>query len=154
MPRPHTPQEILQLPPPLPARMARAQELVETYSIPPMLPTVALALLLLLRDSVYKSDDWKVVIDFIGKLPDELKALAEGRRQLALARSQTGKHLEAIAELDALIQEFGPTPERFGILGGRFKRLYESATTPQEQLTYLSKSIESYERGMELALNQ
>jgi len=135
-------------------RMTRAQELVATYSIPPMLPAVALALLLLLRDSVYKSDDWKVVIDFIGKLPDELNTLAEVREQLALARSHTGKHLEAIAELDALIQEFGPTPERFGIMGGRFKRLYESATTPQERLTYLNKSIESYERGMDLDLNQ
>src|SRR5215471_17724359 len=49
---------------PLPARMARAQELVATYSSPPMLPTVALALLVMLRASVYKSDDWKIVIDF------------------------------------------------------------------------------------------
>jgi hypothetical protein len=136
-------------------RMARAKELVATYSIPPMLPAVALALLLLLRDSVNSSDDWKVVIDFIGKLPDELKTLAEVREQLAFARSQhTGNHLEAIAELDALIQEYGPTPERLGLLGGRFKRLYESATVPQERLTYLNKSIESYERGMDLDLNE
>src|SRR5262249_610057 len=107
-------------------RMTRAQELVATYSIPPILPAVALALLLLLRDSVYKSDDWKVVIDFIGTLPKELKTLAQVREQLAFARSQyTGNHFEAIAELDALIQEFGPTPERFGIMGGRFKRLYD-----------------------------
>jgi hypothetical protein len=138
---------------PLPARMARAQELVATYSIP-MLPTVALALLLLLRASVYKSDDWKIVIDFIDKLPDELTTLAQVREQLAFARSHTGKHLEAIAEIDALIQEFGPTPERLGLLGGRFKRLYELATPPQEQLIYLNKTIESYERGMELDLNE
>src|SRR5215471_1962810 len=139
---------------PLPVRMARAQELVATYSIPPMLPTVALALLMLLRASVYKSDDWKVVIDFIGKLPDELTTLAQVREQLAFARSHTGKHLEAIAEVDALIQEFGPTPERLGLLGGRFKRLYESATTAQEQVVYLNKTIESYERGMDLDLNE
>jgi hypothetical protein len=139
---------------PLPARLARAQELVATYSVPPMLPTVALALMLLLRASVYKSDDWKVVIDFIGKLPDELTTLTQVREQLAFARSHTGKHLEAIAEIDALIQEFGPTPERLGLLGGRFKRLYELATTPQEQLIYLNKTIESYERGMELDLNE
>jgi MAP3K TRAFs-binding domain len=139
---------------PLPARMARAQELVATYSSPPMLPTVALALMVLLRASVYKSDDWKVVIDFISKLPDELTTLAQVREQLAFARSHTGKHLEAIAEVDALIQEFGPTPERLGLRGGRFKRLYDSATTPQEQLIYLNKTIESYERGMELDLNE
>jgi hypothetical protein len=120
-----------------------------------MLPAVALALLFLLRNSVDTSNDWKVVLDFIGKLPDELKTLAEVREQLALARSQhTGNHLEAIAELDALVQEFGPTPERLGLLGGRFRRLYQSATTPQEQLIYLNKSIESYERGMDLDLNE
>jgi hypothetical protein len=135
-------------------RMTRARELVATYGIPPMLPTVALALLLLLRDSVDKLDDWKVVIDFIGTLPDELKTLAQVREQLAFARSHTGEHLEAIAQLDALIQEFGPTSERLGLLGGRFKRLYESATTPQEQLIYLNKTIESYERGMDLDLNE
>ena len=139
---------------PLPARMARAQELVATYSVPPMLPTVALALLMLLRASVYKPDDWKIVIDFIGKLPDELTTLTQVREQQAFARSHTGKHLEAIAEIDALIQEFGPTPERLGLLGGRFKRLYELATTSQEQLFYLNKTIESYERGMELDLNE
>jgi len=135
-------------------RMTRARELVATYSIPPMLPAVALALLLLLRDSVDTSDDWKVVIDFIGKLPDELGTLAQVREQLAFARSHTGKHLEAIAELDALIQEFGPTPERLGMLGGRFKRLSEAATTPQERLMYLNKAIESYERGMDSDLNE
>jgi MAP3K TRAFs-binding domain len=135
-------------------RMTRARELVATYSIPPMLPAVALALLLLLRDSVDNSDDWQVVIDYIGKLPDELATLAQVREQLAFARSHTGKHLEAIAELDALIQEFGPTSERLGMLGGRFKRLSESATTPQERLMYLNKSIESYERGMDLDLNE
>jgi len=135
-------------------RMTRARKLVATYGIPPMLPAVALALLLLLRDSVDKLDDWKVVIGFIGTLPDELKTLAQVREQLAFARSHTGEQLEAIAQLDALIQEFGPTSERLGLLGGRYKRLYESATTPQEQLIYLNKTIESYERGMDLDLNE
>jgi hypothetical protein len=138
---------------PLSERMARAQELVATYSMPPMLSVVGLELLSLLRASVYKSDDWKVVIDFIGKLPVELTTLAPVREQLAFARAHTGKHLEAITELDGLIQEFGPTPERLGLLGGRFKRLYESATTPGERLVYLTKCIESYEQGMDLDLN-
>jgi hypothetical protein len=135
-------------------RIARAKELVAIYAIPPMLPTVALALLLLLRDSVDNSDDWKVVLDFIGKLPDELTTLAQVREQLAFARSHTGEHLEAIAELDALSQEFGPTPERLGLLGGRYKRMLNSARTPQEHLMYLNKSIQSYERGMDLDLNE
>jgi hypothetical protein len=134
-------------------RMTRARELVAAYSIPTMLPTIALELLLLLRDSVDKSDDWEVVLDFIGKLPDELAMLAQVREQRAFAHSYTGKNLDAVAEIGELIQTFGPTPERLGLLGGRFKRLYASATTPQEQLAYLNKSIESYEQGMDLDLN-
>jgi hypothetical protein len=40
------------------------------------------------------------------------------------------------------------------MLGGRFKRVYELATAPQDRLTALNKSIENYERGMELDLNE
>jgi hypothetical protein len=39
------------------------------------------------------------------------------------------------------------------LLGGRYKRLLKSATTPEEQRLYLNKSIEHYERGMDLDLN-
>src|SRR5262249_49657528 len=127
-------------------RMTRARELVAGDSTPPLLPAVVLPMLLLLRSSVYSSDDLKIVIEFIDKLPDELMTLVPVREQLAFARAHCGKHLEAISELDKLIQQFGPTPERLGLLGGRFKRLYESATTPQEQLMYLNKCIESYEQ--------
>ena len=98
-------------------RMIRAQELVATYAVPPMLPAIALALLLL-RDSVDKSNDWKIIPEYISKLPRELATLPQVREQLAFASSQSGEQLDAIAELEALIQEFGPTPERLGMLGG------------------------------------
>jgi hypothetical protein len=135
-------------------RMTRAQELIATYAVPPMLPAIALALLLLLRDSVDKSDDWKIILEYISKLPRELATLPQVREQLAFARSQSGEQLDAIAELEALIQEFGPTPERLGMLGGRFKLMYESATASQDRLTALTRSIENYERGMNLDLNE
>jgi hypothetical protein len=135
-------------------RMARAQELVARYGIEPMMPAVALALLGLLRDSADKPDDWKVVLGFIGKLPKELTTETRVREHFAFALSNSGKHVEAIAELDALNQEFGPTPERLGVMGGRYKRLLAMAKTPQEKLMYLNKSIESYERGMDLDLNE
>jgi hypothetical protein len=47
-----------------------------------------------------------------------------------------------------------PTPERLGLLGGRYKRLAARAATPAERLVYLNKSIDAYERGMEIDLNQ
>jgi hypothetical protein len=48
----------------------------------------------------------------------------------------------------------GPTAERLGLLGGRYKRLAAKAATPAERLVYLNKSIDAYERGMEIDLNQ
>src|SRR5262245_32485198 len=134
-------------------RMKRAQNLISIHGIPPMIPVVALALLRLLRDSPENANDWSEVLDFIRKLPDELAGGAEVREQLALALSNTGKHFESIAELEALIGTAGPTPERLGLLGGRYKRQYQSAATPQDKLIYLNKSIQCYERGMDLDFN-
>jgi tetratricopeptide (TPR) repeat protein len=48
----------------------------------------------------------------------------------------------------------GPTPERFGLLGGRYKRLADLATAScEERRESLSNAIESYEQGMNLDLN-
>ena len=134
-------------------RMKRAQELVAIHGMPPMTFPIAIALLRLLRDSVESASDWNAVLDFIGKLPDDLARQTEVREQRAFALSNTGKHIESIAELEALIDMSGPTPERLGLLGGRYKRQISSAKTPDEQLMYLNKSIQSYERGMDLDLN-
>lgn len=134
-------------------RMKRAQELVAKHGIPPMTSLVALALLRMLRDSADSANDCDAVLDFIAKLPNELAGQAEAREQLAFALSNTGKHVESIAELETLVDTAGPTPERLGLLGGRYKRLFMSATTPQEQLLYLNKSIHQYEWGMDLDLN-
>jgi hypothetical protein len=108
----------------------------------------------LLRDSADGVDDWNAVIDFIGKMPGELAGQGEVREQLAFALSHTGKHIESIAQLETLIETVGPTPERLGLLGGRYKRQLSAATPLEEQLRYLNKSIECYERGMDLDLNE
>ena len=76
------------------------------------------------------------------------------REHGAFAGSQAGNTTESIAELQTLVDEFGPTPERLGLLGGRFKRLSGSAAlSAGEKATALSQSIEAYERGMDLDLN-
>jgi tetratricopeptide (TPR) repeat protein len=135
-------------------RMSRAKALVERHWQPPTPSPVALGLLRLLRDSADKADDWNSVIDFVGKLPAELAELEEVREQRAFALSNAGKHLEAIAALEALVDTSGSTPERLGLLGGRYKRFLSKASTPAERLPYLAKAIEYYERGMELDLNE
>jgi tetratricopeptide (TPR) repeat protein len=133
-------------------RMKRAEELVAIHGIPPMTPLVAIALLRLLRDSADTAADWATVLGFIGKLPKELAEAAETQEQLAFALSNAGRNMEAITALEALIDLAGPTPERLGLLGGRYKRQTKSATAA-DMPTYLNKSIECYERGMDLDLN-
>jgi tetratricopeptide (TPR) repeat protein len=135
-------------------RMDRAKALVATDGVPPMTYPVALALLGLLRDSANTPEDWNRVADFARTLPGEFADQAEGREQLALVISQTGNIAEAIDELETLIATIGPSPERLGLLGGRYKRLSNSPTaSAAERLGYLAKAIQAYERGMDLDLN-
>lgn len=133
-------------------QMARAQGLVAKYNVPPVLPAVAIALMLLLRDVAVKSEDWKVMLDFIGTLSTDLADTAEVREQRALALSQVGQNVEAIAALQALVSSGGATPERWGLLGGRYKRMYRSAAAGDKD-NFLRLSIAAYEQGMDLDLN-
>jgi hypothetical protein len=135
-------------------RMDRARALADTYSQASMTGPIAIALLLMLRDCVTSQDGWRIVLDFIDRLPDDLKALAEVAEQHALALSNAGRTIEAIAALEALVATSGPTPERLGLLGGRQKRLMKDAPTPGDREQALSRAIDHYERGMELDLNE
>lgn len=135
-------------------RMARAQALVQQCGSGPMKGNVALALLLLLRDSVDTAADWGAVVAFIDGLPRDLRSLVEVAEQRALAVSHSGDHLSAIAGLQTLVDLAGPTPERLGLLGGRYKRLAKAATDPADRNRLLAQAIASYEQGMQLDLNE
>lgn len=135
-------------------RMARAQQLVLACRAGRMTGAVAIALMLMLRDCADTADDWNAMLEFIDALPDELRSITEVAEQRALALSSAGRHIEAIAALEALIATLGPTQERHGLLGGRYKRLYRQATTPTDRQQALARSIDHYERGMELDLNE
>jgi tetratricopeptide (TPR) repeat protein len=124
-------------------RMARAQELVAQQGVPPMTAPVALALLLLLRDCVEATQDWKAVLAFVETLPEDLLELPEIQEHRAFAVAHAGQPAEAIGALETLIEEVGPSPERYGLLGGRLKRLND-----------LAGAIDAYERGRDLDLNE
>ncbi len=135
-------------------RMGRAQVLVQSCGSGPMRGNVALALLLLLRDSADTANDWQAVLAFIDGLPADLRALHEFTEQRALALSNAGRLLDAIAALQALVESAGPTQERLGLLGGRYTRLAKAATDPADRQRALAQAIDHYERGMELDLNE
>lgn len=135
-------------------RMRRAQELIATEGRPPATYPTALSLLMLLRDSVNTVTDWNVVLDFVGKLPAHFANESEILEIRAFAAAQAGNNMQAIAELQTLIDLTGPTPERLGLMGGRYKRLTKASTASEaEKRQALAKAIDCYERGMELDLN-
>jgi hypothetical protein len=134
-------------------RMARATALIKTDGAPPPTYPTALALLGLLRDSADAAAEWNAVVEFARNLPPEFAEQPEVLEYKAFAISQTGDVVQAIADLETLIDTLGPTPERLGLLGGRYKRRLKSATAPDDRLEYLNKAIACYERGMDLDLN-
>ena len=135
-------------------RMQRAQNLIANEGNPPATYPKAMALALLLRDCASTAADWNVVLDFVRNLPDKFADEPEMQEKRAFAAAQTGDDVPAIAELQTLIDLMGPTPERLGLLGGRYKRLAKLETrSDEEQRQALDKAIGYYEQGMELDLN-
>jgi tetratricopeptide (TPR) repeat protein len=113
------------------------------------LPTIALELLSLLRDAC----EWQAALDFTEGLPDRVKTLSTVREQRALVLSKMNEHQKAIVVLEALIDTVGESSERRGLLGGRYKALYDNSPDADSQQQYLNQAISQYERGMQLDLN-
>jgi hypothetical protein len=135
-------------------RMAGALQLLPAGDQTTVHPVVAVTLLRTLVDAVEQDADWKHVLDYIDGLPQGIGQTVEFRQQRALAISAIGQVTEAVGSLEELIRTAGPSPERLGLLGGRYKRLMKSASDRSERLRYLSKAIDSYEQGMTLDLNE
>lgn len=135
-------------------RLQLARELIAGDGNPPASYPVVLALLGLLRDSVQTPEDWNVMLDFLGSLPARFANEPEVMENRAFAASQTGNVARSIGEIQTLIETMGPTPERLGLLGGRYKRLAATTASASERLTYLNRAIDCYERGMDLDLNE
>jgi hypothetical protein len=130
-------------------RPALAADLVARYgSSPAVLDSVALELLLLLRDYV----GWKAMVAYGSALPpgyaDRHPVV---REQLFFAMAQAGDP-KGLGGLSQLADE-SESSERRGLLGGRYKKLWSVATDEVDKRGYLDKAIEQYELGMNADLN-
>jgi tetratricopeptide (TPR) repeat protein len=135
-------------------RAVQARALREEYpAAQARVQLVAVDLVRLLQDCAPGYVSWQEVLDYVNQLPAETRDLPVIQEQRCLVLSKMGNHLEAIAALEALIQMKGPTSEREGLIGGRFKKLYASAQNPADKARTLAKAIEHYEQGMMLDLN-
>jgi tetratricopeptide (TPR) repeat protein len=95
---------------------------------------------------------WQRILDFVATLPPAMARQANVAELTNLAKSKLGNHIEAIAALETLIRDAGPTSEREGLLGGRYKKLAAQATGNDKQ-RHLNNAIQHYEAGMMLDLN-
>lgn len=138
---------------PLHQRMSQAKALAKKYQPISMRPPVAIALVRLLRETADTQKDWNAVLDYIAKLPDDLADNAEFREQRAFALSNAGRIVESISELQTIIARFGQTPERLGMLGGRYKRLADASKSDKDRDDLRNLAISAYEKGTDLDLN-
>jgi tetratricopeptide (TPR) repeat protein len=131
-------------------RRAKALEVVERHGRKRAIQeAVGLELVGLLRDLV----GWQEMLDYVDTLPKNVARHPLVLEQRALALAKSGDPADAVGRLEELIDGQGPTPERLGLLGGRYKELYRGATVESDCRRYLELAIEAYERGMLLDLN-
>lgn len=139
--------------PAVPERAAGVHALVEEFQLSEEESlTVAFELLKLVRDTL----DWTAMVAFFNQLPSSLKEVDAFREQYALAQANSGDIQDAIVALTQLIRSSGSTPEREGLLGGRYKRLWRKERNTNERAagSYLDLAIKHYEIGRELDLNE
>lgn len=143
------------------AKKAKIQELVETLPESAFeISDVAIEMLFLVRDEL----GWQKTLDFVDKLPATTRDVPVIQEQRLLALGNAGQPEEAIASLEELIRQHGESPERLGIIGGRYKRLWRAARDErlaagkkqlsQAERQHLNSAIDAYTRGMELDYNQ
>jgi len=139
-------------------RRERVAALVQQCAGPSLaIPEVAFELLTLSRDNL----SWEEMLTFVAKLPIYLQKHNFTREQTLLAKSKLGDHQSAIAGLEELIRLQGETPERRGLIGGRYKKLWRDARKKRGEAEpdllergYLDKAIKNYRIGMGLDLNE
>jgi tetratricopeptide (TPR) repeat protein len=95
---------------------------------------------------------WDNMIALYSRLPATLERSTMMREQYALALNRAKRPQEAIAVLDALVKEKGPSSETLGILGRVYKDLWARANESGNAVLargYLKQAIDAYKRGFE-----
>jgi hypothetical protein len=116
--------------------------------------SVAISIVSMLRDA----DLWDETRDYIAALPAGFRDHPWMRQQhaLAMSKAKSSDHLRAIAALQGLIKNGVATSESYGLIGGRYKRLFEEAlkaNDPAAARSNLNNAIKSYEQGTQADLS-
>ena len=143
------------------ARRAKVEVLRETLQSSALeIADVAIEMLHLVRDEL----GWQETLGFADSLPGVVADIPLVQEQRLLALANLGQPEEAIASLEELMRLHGETPERLGLIGGRYKRLWRGVRNARveageerasrEERRHLKRAIHYYTQGMELDYNQ
>ena len=111
-------------------------------------PELPVDLLLAYRDV----SAWEDMIRCVEAMPDRTRQLVTVREQHALAlnrRNGPGDRAKAIAELQSIIAQYGPSPETHGLLGRCHKDAWDQATDPDVRADALDRAIDAYGAGFD-----
>jgi hypothetical protein len=131
-------------------RPERARALLERHGHKPAVREADVLQLLRLLGEV---GCWEELLGYVAGLPRHLANHPLVVEKRCLAAGKLRSPVTAAAELAELIARHGPTPERLGLLGGRYKDLRRKADNDRDRSHYLDLAIDSYAEGMLLDLN-
>lgn len=113
------------------------------------LPAYALKdLVIAVRDNL----NWGELQQLVSNLPQAVAERGWFQEQQALAAGKLGKIPDAIALLEGVIEKDGPTPDRYGNIGSRYRELARKKGNKLDRVA-MGKAISAYESGLELDLN-
>jgi tetratricopeptide (TPR) repeat protein len=95
---------------------------------------------------------WDDMVRCVEAMPEETRRVVTVREQLALAlnrRNGRGDREKARRLLHALLEEFGPSPETYGILGRSWKDAWQDAADEHVRAAALDQAIDAYGKGFE-----
>ena len=96
--------------------------------------------------------DWDAMIDLHERLPAALKRTTQIREQLGFAPNRLGRRAEALAVLEGVLGEQGPSSETCGLIGRIYKDQWTEASQGGETRLatgFLGKAIAMYRQGFE-----
>jgi tetratricopeptide (TPR) repeat protein len=95
---------------------------------------------------------WDDMVRCAEAMPEETRRVVTVREQLALAlnrRNGPGDRERARRLLRDVLDEFGPSPETYGILGRSWKDAWHDATEAHVRAAALDEAIDAYGKGFE-----
>jgi tetratricopeptide (TPR) repeat protein len=95
---------------------------------------------------------YKAMVKLYAKLPLVVRRSALMREQLGFALNRLGRWREALSELEAVVQERGPSSETCGLIGRVYKDRWvgaRKAGNTDQASGFLDKAIDAYVRGFE-----